>query len=409
MPIQPFATQIQPPQIQPVNAMAQVGQLMAMRNAQQENALRDLQMGQLKQGIEQENALREYLRGADLSTSEARKGLVRYGTPGLEAQRALQQAEAASLQTASAQQQLITDRLKSFKEIQKSALTPEDRLAFHDAVHADAVLGPYLESMGATADRGRAQILEAAKTPDSWQSFLVQSDLGLDKLIDLGIRQQQERRADSAEERAKRQERRTEQEFQRRVAAEDLGTYNADAGGFISSTTNKFTPLRQVQETKEAASARKALTQIGYDPNTASDTVTDLIKNSTGSLAGTWVDSLARSVGMGTAGAQNIESLAAIANQMALDLAGGKLGAGFSNEDRDFLKGTLGDVANPRKTRSERLAAWNVAKNRLKNLAGETKPAARGAGASGSWDAPSKVDPEEWKFLTPEEKALWQK
>ncbi|UCH49067.1 MAG: hypothetical protein JSU95_04550 [Betaproteobacteria bacterium] len=188
MAIQPFATQIQPPQIQPVNAMAQVGQLMAMRNAQQENALRDLQMGQLKQGIEQENALREYLRGADLSTPEARRGLARYGTPGLEAQRALQQSEAATLQTSVAQQQLITDRLKAVKDIQKSARTPEDRLAVHDAVHADPVLGPYLANMGATADRGRAQILNAAKTPESWTAFMLESDYGLDKVIDSQLR-----------------------------------------------------------------------------------------------------------------------------------------------------------------------------------------------------------------------------
>lgn len=402
MPIQPFATQIQPPQIQPVNAMAQVGQLMAMRNAQQENALRNLQMGQLKQGIEQENALRAFLgSGADLSTPEARRQLLGYGESGIKAHTALRESDAAALTQQKAKVDLADSKLKQARTFlddidPNSPTAAQQFIAWHEANHRDPVLGQLLADRGITAEQSRASIDRAIQQGSKEVARLIEvSKLGLEKFTDLEIKRRQEGRAQSAEERAKSAEERAKDEedrkrieFERKVAAEDLGTYNADANGFISSTTGKFTPLREVQETKEVASARKALAQIGYDPKTASDMVTDLIKNSTGSLAGTWVDSLARSVGMGTAGAQNIESLAAIANQMALDLAGGKLGAGFSNEDRDFLRATLGDVANPRKTRSERLAAWNVARDRLIKRAGETKPAARGAGASGSWDAP---------------------
>lgn len=380
MAIQPFATQIQPPQIQPVNAMAQVGQLMAMRNAQQENQLRQLQTRQLEQGIAQENALREYLSGADLSTPEARQGLVRYGTPGLEAQRALQQAEAASLQTASAQQQLITDRLKSFKEIQKGALTPEDRLALHDAVHADRLLGPYLASMGATADRGRAQIINAAKTPDSWQSFLVQSDLGLDKLIDLGFRQQQERRAESAEtraqsaerraqsaeERAKDEEDRKRKKFKRETAAENLGTYNEKAGGFISEITGKLTPLSEATSHPAAKAATKTLKTLGYDEKTGSSLAVNLIKNSTGTAVGNLLDFVAaQTLGVTLAGAENIARLKAMTSQATLDVLEGRLGAGISEGDRQMVVQLFADAANPNIPRGAREAAMTDAINRL--------------------------------------------
>jgi hypothetical protein len=46
-------------------------------------------------------------------------------------------------------------------------------------------------------------------------------------------------------------------------------------------------------------------------------------------------------------------------------LAGGKLGAGISNTDREFIVGALGDVANPMKTAEERLSGWTAAKNRM--------------------------------------------
>jgi hypothetical protein len=60
-----------------------------------------------------------------------------------------------------------------------------------------------------------------------------------------------------------------------------------------------------------------------------------------------------------------IAALEPIAKQMAIDMLGGKLGAGISNADRDFIVSAFGDISNPRKTREEKLLAWNSAKNRM--------------------------------------------
>lgn len=66
-----------------------------------------------------------------------------------------------------------------------------------------------------------------------------------------------------------------------------------------------------------------------------------------------------------TSGMKAINELAATANNIALEILDGKIGAGVSNADRDFIVGTLGDVANPNKTSEERLAGWLSAKNRM--------------------------------------------
>jgi len=391
MAIQPFATQIQPPQIAAPQPINQLAQFMQLRGAQQENELRQMQMAQLQTSTAQENALRSYLGGdVDLSTPEAQRNLLKFGKPGAEVQKTLRESEAARLnqqkiggEITAQQHKLITDRLEQVQtQLKRTGINPRARLAIHEAVHADGVLGPYLASMGVTAEQGRAEIISAAQNPASWEQFILASDFGLDKLLSENRAKAGERRAESGERRAQAVEGRAQAKESREAKAAELGVFSAETGGFTSNLTGKFTPLTAVQQHKDASAARKALKQIGYDPETASDTVTELIKNSTGSLAGTWVDSLARSVGVGTAGARNIESLAAISTQMVLDLNNGKLGAGFSNEDRDFLKSTLGDVANPRKTRSERLDAWNVAKSRMVKLAGETEPTAPKSGAA---------------------------
>jgi hypothetical protein len=59
---------------------------------------------------------------------------------------------------------LLTDKLALLPEAYKMANTPEAYLAVHESVHADPVLGPYLQSLGATADKGRAAIQNAVQT-----------------------------------------------------------------------------------------------------------------------------------------------------------------------------------------------------------------------------------------------------
>ena len=69
-----------------------------------------------------------------------------------------------------------------------------------------------------------------------------------------------------------------------------------------------------------------------------------------------------------TTGADAIARLGTRVKAMTLSLLNGKLGAGISNTDRDFIEGQFGDIANPNLSSGKRLAAWDEAKKRMLSL-----------------------------------------
>jgi len=72
--------------------------------------------------------------------------------------------------------------------------------------------------------------------------------------------------------------------------------------------------------------------------------------------------------GQSTKGQEAIGQLETVANKLTLDMAGGKLGAGFSNEDRQFLLALLGDVGNPNVGANRRVAAFRQFREGLKAI-----------------------------------------
>ena len=57
--------------------------------------------------------------------------------------------------------------------------TPQEMMAWHEANHADPVLGKYLAARGITAEQSRAKIAEAAKDPVAFQQLILDARLGL--------------------------------------------------------------------------------------------------------------------------------------------------------------------------------------------------------------------------------------
>jgi len=164
--------------------------------------------------------------------------------------------------------------------------------------------------------------------------------------------------------------------------------FNAQAGGFIAPPTKDnpqgiFIPATKIQAAKDQSAAVRALQSAGYNVETGEDTISKLIEKSTsGGLQAGSAAALAF-FGKSTEGRKAIAALEGTANQIATDLAGGKLGAGISNTDRDFIVGALGDVANPMKTAEERLSGWTAAKNRMMLTGLIPPPKTAGAAAAG--------------------------
>jgi hypothetical protein len=122
------------------------------------------------------------------------------------------------------------------------------------------------------------------------------------------------------------------------------------------------------------------LAAAGYNPDTGSDKIEALIKKSTSGGLEKSGAAIAAFFGASTEGRVAINTLASASNTIAMEMMGGKLGAGVSNADREFIVGQLGDVANPDKPIPERLAAWKFAKERMISV-GLLKPTGSAAKA----------------------------
>lgn len=98
------------------------------------------------------------------------------------------------------------------------------------------------------------------------------------------------------------------------------------------------------------------------------DPVAELIRNSTSGRLESWASMIPGAFGHATTGQENIGRLETIDNAIVLGLAGGKLGTGVSNADRDFFKEMSGKISDPTIPIEQRLAAWAQLKPRLRGI-----------------------------------------
>ena len=425
-----IAMGVQP--IQLADPLAQYSKVAAIQGAQQQNELARMQMAEYERTRSEEDQLRNYLAQSDFSKPEARAGLTKFGKTGLAYSKALTEQDTAKL----TQQETLLKVQKAKKDFVAQAQRDtsqnpsdanitafkEDLIAnplFNDAEKAQMVAGAdrilsmpvdqrraFMASQGASASElkpttsvgptgivqspafggGPATVVEG--TGPAFQmtpAQIAQNKIAQDQLkVSQGQLSVAQRNANTSDARL---------QFEKEKATQPQ--FNAQAGGFIAPPTKenpegKFIPAKGIQAAKDQGAAVKALQSAGYNPVTGEDTISKLIAKSTsGGLQAGGAATLAF-FGTSTEGRKAISALEGTANQIATDLAGGKLGAGISNTDREFIVGALGDVANPMKTAEERLAGWNAAKQRMMITGliplpktGGAAPAAPAAGGAG--------------------------
>lgn len=138
---------------------------------------------------------------------------------------------------------------------------------------------------------------------------------------------------------------------------------------------------------KNKTFGQSVLEDAGYDPATGTDKITDLITKSTsGGLQRAVAGGIEWATGKSTPGQKAISQLEVFANDKVLSKLGGKLGAQVSDQDREFIKKTMGDIANPELGADRRLAAWESVKRVMAKYAGlapTAAPSAEPAAAAG--------------------------
>lgn len=145
----------------PPDPFAQYAKMQQLDQGEQANQLNRMKMQEYQRGMEETNAMRRldptsatYLQ--DITRINPEKGFAF----------AKMQQEAGTARTEGdiKRTKLLADKLAMLPDAYRMADTPEAYLQLHESIHADPVIGPYLKSVGATPDKGRAAIQQAVET-----------------------------------------------------------------------------------------------------------------------------------------------------------------------------------------------------------------------------------------------------
>jgi len=168
--------QFQPPS----DPFVQYGRMQQLEQGQQANQLNRMKMQEYQRSMEETNALRRLDPASPTYLQEVTKL-----NPKLGFEFAKSQREAANAQTEGQLKstKLVADKLALLPDAYRMADTPEAYLAVHKSVHADPVLGPYLQSLGATPEKGLAQLSEAVQT-GKFDQFRMRSMQSVSQLLD---------------------------------------------------------------------------------------------------------------------------------------------------------------------------------------------------------------------------------
>lgn len=178
------------------------------------------------------------------------------------------------------------------------------------------------------------------------------------------------------------------------------GDMTAEAGGL---TPRQMKPVGTAERAAQEASL-KILSDLEFDPS-GQDRVSKLIGASTSGPLEVAGSQLPRTFGWTTPGRKAIADLEVLAGEYTLEKLNNKLGAGFSNEDREFIAKSMGDIANPMLPAEERLSAWQQVKRRLASRADIKLPQlaktaeAKPRGVAGEAEKPAERKRMKWTEL----------
>ena len=157
-------------------------------------------------------------------------------------------------------------------------------------------------------------------------------------------------------------------------------TPRVDMGAPPSAPANVPEPVPGTPEFTNRRFANQVFKDIEYNPKTGDDRLSKLIKQSTSGGLEAAASGVSGFFGRSTSGAKAIAQIGTLVNDIVLERMNGKLGAGVSNEDREFFKSLQGNLDNPSIPVETRLAAWNEAKRRMAKYAGDAGAAPKAGG-----------------------------
>ncbi|MGL4757615.1 MAG: hypothetical protein ACRCXB_35120 [Aeromonadaceae bacterium] len=174
------------------------GRATAIRGAQQQNQLAQLQMQQVLREQESTNALnRAYAESYNPQTGETDinklRGLLTssgFGSKLPAIEKSMLELGEANTRQKKAQTELLDSKLKQSRQFldtidPSSPNAAEAYIQWHRANHADPVIGKALEARGITADQSMQRIQQLMQTPGGLTRLINESKLGAEKFMEM--------------------------------------------------------------------------------------------------------------------------------------------------------------------------------------------------------------------------------
>lgn len=172
--------------IEIADPLAQYGKISAIQNAQNQNALAQYQLGAAQRAEAKDIARTNALAQAGTDDTAIANALLRSGDL-----KGYSEFVKTRRETMKADTDLVDAKLKQSRSFldtidPNDPNAPQQYLAWHQANHADPVLGPVLKARGITAEQSLGRINDAiAKGPQAFAQLIAQSKLGTEKFMEL--------------------------------------------------------------------------------------------------------------------------------------------------------------------------------------------------------------------------------
>ena len=408
-----IALGVKPIQIE--NPMNQYAAMSQIQNAQNQNALAQYQLSSAKRADEKVNFLNQSIsKNTNPETGEINYSGVykdaaqnNFGSliPELKAKE--QETEYKKNQSKKIVSEIskldfdlgtniFTQAKEELKQIDpRNPDAPAQFLAWRERQYANPALADYFKNTGLTKEATEAQVRQAIQTPQGLADAITKSMTTADQFQKI-----LHDRATLAE--TTRSHKTTEGiSYQSMVNASNPDLQGAIAGAKKRAEENvKF----ETQGKVDVIANRKALQQAGYDPTTGKDDITDLIKKSTGSYLGKAYDIGNRLYGEATEGSIALSQLEQKGNAITFGILNGKLGAGISTSDRQFIESLVSRMSDGTLPVDDRLAAWDSAKNMMKTLGMVDEPKSSTSAKPNAASTPTTAKPSLNEIFNPPSK-----
>lgn len=405
--------------------LTQYGRVAAIQQAQQQNALAQMQMRQAERDIEERNRLREFI---PTMTAQNRNQLLGYGAAGRQVYESMLKGEKESREAEKAAADVAATRMKEARNLLPSVNSPEAYANWRSYTlqNLPGLANVIPEQYSPESVRGL--MLEADKALE--QHFVTQNLGGASRVVAMP-------KYGAGAARTVEGTYAADVPLPPEVQAQKLQQSAASAPRITVSTEKKYGE-RFGGLIADADAAKLSAAEGAPKAAATADRIMDILESGkvfTGTGANVRLQ-LAKALNLaGKTDEEKIANTEVLGAQLAETTLGAikssNLGAGqgFTNADREFLeKAKAGQITFEaeslkrlaklsRQAAEQSAEAWNkrvkqIPASALEGTGITTEPVVvpkRGKKAEAATPAPAGVDPALWNVMTPQERALWQK